>query len=94
MNNKLTFLLKYISMETYEKIINTKNEYILEELKNNYRSINLNLSYLIKYGVKLSDEFIYNNLTDLITESFYEQKIKELSKNLTKEEIITLLENI
>lgn len=94
MNNKLTFLLKYISMETYEKIINTKNEYILEEIKNNYRSINLNLAYLTKYGVKFNDKFIYNNLTDLTTESFYEQKIKELSKNLTKEEIITLLENI
>lgn len=91
---KLDFLLKYVSMDTYKKILDTKSAYYLEDLGNSYRNFNLNMEYLYKYGICFGDRQIYNNLSDLMIESFYEKKIIDLEKRYSKSDIIALIENI
>ena len=62
MNYKIDYLLRYISNETYNKIITKKSDYILKLAEDNYIDTDLNIKYLIKYGVKnidkVNDEFI------------------------------------
>lgn len=94
MKRNLNYLLKYISMDSYEKILKEKNSLEKENLIDNYRSVILNLNYLIKYGITLTDNFIYDNLDELTIDSYFENKIKELEKTLSKKEIIIIIENI
>lgn len=94
MGYSLDYLLRYVSMDTYKKIISNNNDYILELLSDNYVDIDLNIKYLIKYGITNIDSVIYNNISDFITgHNEFIKKIKEYEKNLTKEEIIMLYEN-
>ena len=51
MNYKIDYLLKYVSNETYKKIINNKGDYLLEDLEHNRVDVDLNIRYLIKYGI-------------------------------------------
>ena len=95
MNYKIDYLLRYISNETYNKIINKKSSYILKLVEDNYVDTDLNIKYLIKYGIKNIDKIVYESLEDLtINHNEYINKIKEYEKKLTKEEVIILLENI
>ena len=48
MNYKIDYLLKYVSNETYKKIINNKGDYILEDLEHSRVDVDLNIRYLIK----------------------------------------------
>lgn len=90
----LDYLLKYISMETYNDILNNTNEYMLNLLNDNKRDINLNIRYLINYGVSNIEKYIINNLEDLIVDhNEFINRISEYENNLSKEEIIMLLEN-
>lgn len=94
MGYSLDYLLRYVSMDTYKKIISNNNDYILGLLSDNYVDIDLNIKYLIKYGITNIDSVIYNNISDFITgHNEFIKKIKEYEKNLTKEEIIMLYEN-
>mgnify|MGYP004535949409 CR=1 FL=1 len=94
MGYSLDYLLRYVSMDTYKKIISNNNDYILELLSDNYVDIDLNIKYLIKYGITNIDSVIYNNISDFITgHNEFIKKIKEYEKNLTKEEVIMLYEN-
>ena len=95
MNYKIDYLLRYISNDTYKKIISKKSNYILKLAEDNYVDTDLNIKYIIKYGVKNIDKVVYESLEDLtINHNEYINKIKEYESNLSKEEIIMLLENI
>ena len=95
MNYKIDYLLRYVSNDTYKKINNKKSEYILRLAEDNYVDTDLNIRYLIKYGIKNIDKVVYESLEDLtMNHNEYINKIKEYEKNLSKEEVIMLLENI
>ena len=48
MGYNIDYLLRYVSMDTYNKIINSNNDYVLGLLSDNYIDVNLNIKYLIK----------------------------------------------
>ena len=95
MNYKIDYLLRYVSNETYKKILKNKSDYVLSLVENNYIDTDLNIKYLIKYGVKDIDKVVYDSLEELtISHNDYLKKIKEYEKKLTKEEVIMLLDNV
>ena len=95
MNYKIDYLLRYVSNETYKKILKNKSDYVLSLVENNYIDTDLNIKYLIKYGVKDIDKAVYDSLEELtISHNDYLKKIKEYEKKLTKEEVIMLLESV
>ena len=95
MNYKIDYLLRYIGNDTYKKIISKKSNYILKLAEDNFVDTDLNIKYIIKYGVKNIDKVVYESLEDLtMNHNEYINKIKEYESNLSKEEIIMLLENI
>ena len=94
MKYKIDYLLRYVSNDTYKKICDKKSSYILKLAEDNYIDTELNIKYLIKYGIKNIDKVVYESLEDLtISHNEYINKIKDYEKTLTKEEIIMLLEN-
>lgn len=95
MNYNIEYLLRYISNETYKKILKNKSPYVLSLVENNYIDTDLNIKYLIKYGVKNIDKIVYDSLEELtISHNNYLNKIKEYEKKLSKEEVIMLLDNV
>ena len=95
MKYKIDYLLRYISNETYKKILNKKSSYILTLVEDNYIDTDLNIKYLIKYGVKNIDKVVYDSLEELtINHNDYIKKIKDYEKKLSKEEVIMLIENV
>ena len=95
MNYNIEYLLRYISNETYKKILKNKSPYVLSLVEDNYIYTDLNIKYLIKYGVKNIDKIVYDSLEDLtISHNNYLNKIKEYEKKLSKEEVIMLLDNV
>lgn len=90
----LEYLLRYVSNDTYKKIIK-KNDYILNLLEEAYIDTDLNIKYLIKYGIKDIDKVVYDMLEDLtISHNDFIKKIKDYEKNLSKEEVIMLIESV
>lgn len=95
MNYKIDYLLRYISNDTFNRIITKKSDYVLRLVHDNYVDTDLNIKYLIKYGVKNIDKVVYDSLEDLtISHNEYIRRIKEYEKKLSKEEVIMLLENV
>lgn len=95
MNYKIDYLLRYISNETYKRICDKKSDYILKLVEDNYVDTDLNIKYLIKYGIKNIDKVVYENIEELTTNhNEYINKIKKYEEKLSKEEVIMLLENI
>lgn len=95
MNNNIEYLLKYISNETFQKIKQKKSTYVLEELHDNYRDVDLNIKYLIKYGITNIDHVIYEMLEDLVSHhNDFIKKIEKYEQTLSKNEVIRMLENI
>ena len=94
MGYNIDYLLRYVSMDTYNKIINSNNDYVLGLLSDNYIGVNLNIKYLIKYGVSNIDKIVYNNINDfIVSHSEFINVIKNYEKSLSKDEIIMLYEN-
>lgn len=94
MGYNIDYLLRYVSMDTYNKIINSNNDYVLGLLSDNYIDVNLNIKYLIKYGVSNIDKIVYNNINDfIVSHSEFINVIKNYEKRLSKDEIIMLYEN-
>ena len=86
--------LYYITDLWYNKIINNNNDYVLGLLSDNYIDVNLNIKYLIKYGVSNIDKIVYNNINDfIVSHSEFINVIKNYEKSLSKDEIIMLYEN-
>ena len=75
MEYKIDYLLRYISNETYKKILNKKSSYILTLVEDNYIDTDLNIKYLIKYGVKNIDKVVYDSLEELTIKRLW-KKIK------------------
>ena len=95
MNYNIDYLLRYVSNDTYKKIISKKSNYILKLTEDNYVDTDLNIKYIIKYGVKDIDKVVYESLEDLtMNHNEYINKIKDYEKKLSKEEVIMLLENV
>ena len=94
MGYNIDYLHRYVSMDTYNKIINSNNDYVLGLLSDNYIDVNLNIKYLIKYGVSNIDKIVYNNINDfIVSHSEFINVIKNYEKSLSKDEIIMLYEN-
>ena len=87
MNYKIDYLLRYISNDTYKKIISKKSNYILKLAEDNYVDTDLNIKYIIKYGVKNIDKVVYESLEDLTMNhneynKIVDDKLKEKEKDL------------
>ena len=94
MGYNIDYLLRYVSMDTYNKIINSNNDYVLGLLSDNYIDVYLNIKYLIKYGVSNIDKIVYDNINDfIVSHSEFINVIKNYEKSLSKDEIIMLYEN-
>lgn len=90
----IEYLLRYVSNDTYKKILK-KNDYILQLLSDNYVDTDLNIKYLIKYGIKDIDKVVYDMLEDLTTShNDFIKKIKDYEKKLSHEEVIMLIESV
>lgn len=95
MNYKIDYLLKYVSNETYKKIINNKGDYLLEDLEHSRVDVDLNIRYLIKYGIKNIDNVIYDRLDDLVlSHNSFIKKIEDYEKTLGKDNFISMFENV
>lgn len=95
MKYKIDYLLRYVTQDTFEKIVSNNNDYILELLQDNYIDVDLNIKFLIKYGITNIEKVIVNMLSELLTDhNKFIEKIKSYEKNLTREEVITLIENM
>ena len=77
MNYKIDYLLRYISNDTFNKIVSKKSDYILKLVEDNYVDTDLNIKYLIRYGIKNIDKVVYESLEDLsMNHNEYINKIK------------------
>ena len=91
----MDYLLRYVSMDTYNRIIKDNNDYIISLLEDNYIDVNLNIKYLINYGISNMDKVLPNIINDLIlSHKDFEKKIEDYEKHLTKDEVIMLIENM
>lgn len=94
MDYKIDYLLKYITNNTYKKIKN-KNEYILDSLEYNRVDVDLNIRYLIKYGIKNIDNVIYDRLEDLtMKHNEFIKKMENYERTLGKDGFIDMIENV
>lgn len=94
MEDRLNYLLKFISYASYEELIKSNNKYLLELLINNSRNVNLNCLYLIRYGVSDIEKVILTKTEDITKDhDEFIKDIKSLEKELNKKEIIALYEN-
>ena len=57
MQRETDYLLKYVTNETYQKILKKNHTYTIENLIDNRVDVDLNIRYLIKLGVKNIDIF-------------------------------------
>lgn len=90
----IDYLLKYVDNNTFKKIKN-KSSYILEKLENEYINVDLNIRYLIKYGITNINEVVYSMLVELTEEhNDFIKSITNYEKKLSKEQVIMLLENL
>ena len=91
----IVVMLTAISIMNYYKSLKNKSNYILSLVEDNYIDTDLNIKYLIKYGVKNIDKIVYDSLEDLtISHNEYIKKIKDYEKKYSKEEVIMLLDNV
>ena len=94
MKYKLDYLLQYISHEELKNITNRYNDYTLKSLEDDRVLVINNIRYLIKYGVSNINEIIVRNIEDFLeNDKDFRDKIKKYEKTMSKEEIISMLEN-
>ncbi len=95
MKKNTEYLLKYISNETYDKILKNTNAYILDNLETNRRDVELNIKYLIKYGIKNIDNVVYDRLEDLtLSHNKFISIMEKYEQSLGKDGFISMIENI
>ena len=94
MNRDIDYLLKYVSNDTFKDIKFNKSDYILDELEDNRVDVDLNIRYLIKYGIKNMDRVIYDRVEDLvISHNDFIDMINKYEYSLGKDGLIDMLEN-
>ena len=90
----IEYLHKYVSNDTMEKLKDL-DLYILEDLTHNYVDVDLNIKYLRKYGITNLDNVIPNMIEYLLlSHNNFINKIHNYEKTMSKEEVISLIENI
>lgn len=90
----MDYLLKYVSNDTMKKI-NNKSDYVKSRLEKNYVDVDLNIRYLIKYGITNIDKVVYNMLEELLkNHNDFIKYIKDYEKKFSHEEVIMLIENM
>lgn len=90
----IEYLHKYISNSTMKELENL-DLYILEDLTHNYVDVDLNIKYLKKYGVTNLDKVIPNMIEYLLlSHNDFINKIHNYEKTMSKEEVISLIENM
>lgn len=95
MKKNTEYLLKYISNETYDKILKNTSAYILDNLETNRRDVELNIKYLIKYGIKNIDNVVYDRLEDLtLSHNKFISIMEKYEQSLGKDGFISMIENI
>ena len=95
MNYKIDYLLKYVSNDTYKKIKNSNNDYLLSSLEHSRIDVDLNIRYLIKYGINNIDSVIYERLEDLILiHNEFIDMINKYENSMGKDAFISMYENI
>ena len=95
MNYKIDYLLKYVSNETYKKIVKNTNDYILDDLETNRVDVDLNIRYLIKYGIKNIDGVILDRTDELVLDhNDFIEKVLAYEKNIGKDGFIDMIENL
>ena len=95
MKKNTEYLLKYISNETYDNILKNTNAYILDNLETNRRDVELNIKYLIKYGIKNIDNVVYDRLEDLtLSHNTFISIMEKYEQSLGKDGFISMIENI
>lgn len=88
------YLLKYVSNDTYKKVLANNHIYTIENLIDNRVDVDLNIRYLIKLGVKNIDRVVLGRIDDLLLKNNeFEIKIEEYIEKLTKDSLIDMLEN-
>ena len=94
MNKETEYLLKYISNESYHKVLKKNGDYLIEDWIDNRVDVDLNIRYLIKLGVKNIDRIVLERLDDLLlVHNVFIHKMTEYEKKLTKEGLIDMLDN-
>jgi len=94
MERKTDYLLKYVSNETYKKVLNKNHAYTIENLEDSRIDVDLNIRHLIQYGVKNIDGVVLNRLDDLLMPHLkFMKKITEDEDRFTKSGLIDMLEN-
>lgn len=94
MNRDIDYLLKYVSNDIFKDIKLNKSDYILDELEDNRVDVDLNIRYLIKYGIKNMDRVIYDRVEDLvISYNDFIDMINKYEHSLGKDGLIDMLEN-
>lgn len=94
MNRDIDYLLKYVSNDIFKDIKLNKSDYILDELEDNRVDVDLNIRYLIKYGIKNMDRVIYDRVEDLvISHNDFIDMINKYEHSLGKDGLIDMLEN-
>lgn len=95
MNYKIDYLLKYVSNDTYKKIKNSNNDYLLSSLEHSRVDVDLNIRYLIKYGINNIDSVIYERLEELIMiHNEFIDMINKYENSMGKDAFISMYENI
>ena len=95
MKKNTEYLLKYISNEIYDKILKNTNAYILDNLETNRIDVELNIKYLIKYGIKNIDNVVYDRLEDLtLSHNKFISIMEKYEQSLGKDGFISMIENI
>ncbi|MCI6266466.1 MAG: hypothetical protein MR598_06470 [Erysipelotrichaceae bacterium] len=89
MNKEIDYLLKDITNETFKKIKEKNNNYHLDNLETNRIDVDLNIRYLIKYGIKDIDHVVLDRIDDLLLEhNTFIKKMKDYEQKLTKDGLI------
>ena len=88
------YLNKYVSNSTMNSL-RQLDTYILHDLTHNYVDVDLNIKYLRKYGVTNLDKVIPSMIEYLLlSHNDFIKKIQKYEQKMSKEEVISLLENI
>ena len=94
MQKETDYLLKYVTNDTYQKILNNNHIYTIENLIDNRVDVDLNIRYLINLGVKNIDRIVIERLDDLLLKNAeFEAKMNEYIEKLTKDGFIDMLDN-
>lgn len=94
MGKNTEYLLKYVTNDTYQKLLKKCPKYLLQSLADQRVDVDLNIRYLIRYGVTKIDVIVLERLDDLLLgHNDFIDKISSFEKRLTKYEVISMLEN-